>query len=475
MNITARNLLAASALVLSATLAGCGGSGDKAGGEDPGEPLTLTFVTSDPEDAATRFAEAVDELSNGSIRIDVREDWRDGENAYERGTVEDIAAGKADLGDVGVRTFDTMGITSFQALVAPLLIDSVELQRAVAASDIPAPMLEALEELGVVGLGVVPGTLRLPAGKKALIGPDDYAGRRIGAREGAVAAMALEALGATPVLYTRGDLTGLDGAELDLDRVEGWGYSEGVRAVTGNVVLWSKPMAIVADEDAFAALTTEQQETLREAAAAAIDAVTDDVTQQEADFALLVCGLDPSLLRSAAPAEVASLHAALEPVYRKLEENTLTRRAIAEIRAFRATIDAPPPPSCTPSPGTTASDVATEALGTWEVSYTEDELRKQGLSEEEIPDVAGTWTYEITDSRWVSRNQSSSLTFEATWALNDGVWVDTIVGCTPARACSPGATYEYEVTIYKDTMIAKAIPGRPYDPLGVFKPYRRVG
>ena len=474
MNVTARQLLAVSGLALTALVAGCGGSSDKAGGNDPGEPLALTYVTSNAEDAATRFAEAVDELSNGSMRIDVREGWREGENAYERGTVEDIAAGKADLGDVGVRTFDTMGITSFQALVAPLLIDSIELQRAVAASGIPAPLLEELGELGVVGIGVVPGTLRRPAGKKALLGPDDYRGRRIGAREGTVAEMALRALGATPALYPSGDLSALDGAELDLSRVEGWGHSEGVRAVAGNIVLWPKPMAIIVDDDVFAALTTEQQETLRRAAADAIDPIADDVTQHEADLALLLCGLDASLLRSAAPADLSRLRVALEPVYRKLEENPVTRRAIAEIRALRETIDPQPSPSCTPSPETTTSDVATEALGTWEVSYTQDELREFGLSEEEVPDVAGTWTLEVTDGRWVSRNPSSSLTLEATWAVNEGVWIDTIVGCTPASACRPGATYEYEVTIYKDTMTSKAIPGRPYDPLSLLKPYRRV-
>ncbi len=474
MNITARLQLGASALALIVVVAGCGGSSDKAGGDDPGEPLALTYVTQNAEDAATRFAEAVDELSNGSMRIDVREGWRDGDNAYERGTVEDVAAGKADLGDVGVRAFDTMGITSFQALVAPLLIDSVELQRAVAASDIPTPMLEALGELGVVGLGVVPGTLRLPAGKKALIGPDDYRGRRIGVREGAVAEMALGALGATPVLYPPGDLSALDGAELDLSRVEGWGHSEGVRAVAGNIVLWPKPMAIIVDDDAFAALTTEQQQTLRRAAADAIDPIADDVTQGEADLALLLCGLDASLLRSAAPADLAGLRVALEPVYRKLEENAMTRGAIAEIRALRATIGDHPTPTCSRAPEATSGDVASEALGMWDVSYTQDELHRFGLDEQEASDLAGRWTLEVTDGRWVSRHVSSSLVVEGEWIVADGVWTDTIVGCTPATACTPGATYEYEVTIYKDTMTSKAIPGRPYDPFSVIKPYRRV-
>ena len=475
MNGKAQQLLTASALALVAVVAGCGGSGDKAGGDDPGEPLALTYITSREEDGATRFAEAVDELSNGSMRIDVRDGWRDGEDPYERGIVEDVTAGKADLGDVGVRAFDTMGITSFQALVAPLLIDSVELQRVVAASDIPTPMLDALGELGVVGLGVVPGALRRPAGMKAVFGPDDYRGRRIGVREGAVAELALRALGATAVLYPRGDLSTLDGAELDMEIVEGWGYREGVRAVAGNIVLWPKPMAIVVDDDAFAALTAEQQGTLREAAAAVIETVAVDVTEREADVSLRLCGLDQSLLRNAAPADLASLSAAFEPVYRKLEENAATRRAIAEIRALRKTVEAQPHPTCARPPKNTTSDAATEALGVWEITYTQDELRGIGLSEEEVPKIAGKWTLEVTDGRWVSRHAGSSLTVEGEWAVADGVWTDTLVRCKPASLCTPGATFEYEVTIYKDTMIYKAIPSRPYDPFGVLKAWRRVG
>ena len=474
MNVKVRQLLAASALALATVVAGCSGSGDKAGGDDPGEPLALTYITSRVEDGATRFAEAVDELSNGSMRIDVRDKWRDGEDPYERGIVEDVAAGKADLGDVGVRAFDTMGITSFQALVAPLLIDSVELQRAVASSDIPTPMLEALGELGVVGLGVVPGALRRPAGMKPLLAADDYRGSRIGVREGAVAEIALRALGATPVLYPRGDLSMLDGAELDVEIIQSWGHREGVRAVAGNIVLWPKPMAIVVADDAFATLTTEQQEILRKAAAAAVDTVAVDVTKREAEDSLRLCGLDPSLLRTAGPADVASLSATLEPVYRKLEENAATRRAIVEIRALRETVDTPPSPTCAGSPRTTSDDVANEALGRWEVSYTKDELRGLGFSDEEASELAGRWTLEVTDGRWLSRHVSSSLTVKGKWVVADGVWTDTFVGCTPASACTPGAKFEYEVTIYKDTMTWKPIPGRPYDPFGVLKPWRRV-
>lgn len=256
--------------------------------------------------------------------------------------------------------------------------------------------------------------------------------------------------------------------------IQGWGHREGVRAVAGNIVVWPKPMAIFVDDDAFAALTTEQQEILRKAAAAVVDTVAVDVTKREAEDSLRLCGFDESLFRNAAPADVASLSAGFQPVYRKLEENAATRRAIAEIRALRKTVEAPPHPTCTRSPKNTTSDVASEALGTWRLSYTQDELRGIGLSEEEASELAGEWTLEVTEGRWLSRHVESSLTVKGKWVVADGVWTDTFVGCTPASACTPGATFEYEVTIYKDTMTWKPISGRPYDPFGVLKPWRRV-
>ena len=46
----------------------------------------------------------------------------------QAGTLEDVKTGKVDMAWVGARAFDTVGVTSFQALVAPLLIDSYDLE-----------------------------------------------------------------------------------------------------------------------------------------------------------------------------------------------------------------------------------------------------------------------------------------------------------------------------------------------------------
>src|SRR5215470_13236068 len=132
------------AVLVALALAGCGlPAGNKAGG--PGAPVVLRMAT---VNGTPGFMPQVDPylvsqvatLSAGNVRIDmayhVGEDTPGGEQQVVRG----VAAGRYDLGVVGTRVFDTLGVNGFQALTAPLLIDSYPLEQAVIDSGIPARM-----------------------------------------------------------------------------------------------------------------------------------------------------------------------------------------------------------------------------------------------------------------------------------------------------------------------------------------------
>ena len=98
----------------------------------------------------------VKERSGGNLRIQVISPWGDYTDDAEQQVVRAVAAGKVDLGWAGARVFDTMGVTSFQALQAPMLIDSYALEQAVAASDMPGQMLQGLDKVGVGASGSSP-------------------------------------------------------------------------------------------------------------------------------------------------------------------------------------------------------------------------------------------------------------------------------------------------------------------------------
>src|SRR5207244_12594579 len=133
--------------------------GDKAGGPNP--PVVLKMLEGPIGNSSTTpsieyFVKRVGELSGGALRIEDVAQAGNGEPQAEQEIVRDVAAGKADLGPVGTRVFDTLGVTSFQALTAPMLIENYPLEKAVIASEIPAAMLKGLDAstLGVTGLAV---------------------------------------------------------------------------------------------------------------------------------------------------------------------------------------------------------------------------------------------------------------------------------------------------------------------------------
>ena len=267
-----------------------GGGGDKAGGgPEPvaqaparpvGKPVTLTLVAVDSL-WAEEFAAAVSRLSGGSIRIRTRF----GGSAildYERTLVGHVRAGRADLASVGARAWDRMGVRSFQGLVAPLVVDSLELEQRVLERPGARQALAGVEPLGLVGLAVLPGPLRRPFGlSRPLLGPDDYRGATVGIRLGRVADSTLRALGAAPKGYRIGALGRVDGAELDAATIQNNRYDVPGAAVTANVALWARPETIVISSTAFARLAPAQRAVLRRAGRAAVAPVRSRVEREQ--------------------------------------------------------------------------------------------------------------------------------------------------------------------------------------------------
>ena len=281
-------LLAAAVLVAAA--AGCGGSGDKAGNAAKARAVVLTLESEDDPQLtpAPEFAEAVERLSEGSMRIQIVPAGRSKQVDYERGVVEDIRKGKADLGIVGVRVWDTLGVPNLEPLVAPFLIDSLELERRVLDRPEVDRMLDGVERVGVTGVALLPGPLRRPFGiTRALRGPEDYRDATVGIRPGGVARDALRALGATAEAKPPGILAGLDGLEIDPATIAYNDYDR--HALTANVVLWPKPFSIVMNRAAFSALPSERRELLRRAGREAQAAALRRVARHEAAAVVELC------------------------------------------------------------------------------------------------------------------------------------------------------------------------------------------
>ena len=415
LNVRSR-ALACAVLVAVAVAGGCGGdSGEnKAGTEPPVEPVELVLANHEggSENVAT-WAEAVERLSDGSIRIRISNNWRQGETNYERAILNEVRRGDVPLATVMSRALDEVGVTSFQPLAAPFLIDSAELEQRVLKSEIAERALAGTDRLGMIGLALLPGELRRPVGlTRALAAPADYRGARMYTREGRVAAATLEALGAQPAHGPRETwFEAVDGAEAPLTALRG--EPEVTRQdarVTSNVVLWAQPSTIVMNKDAFEGLSDDQQRALREAAAELPDEQSRVVNRRE-DLQV-VCGMGPKLVE-ATPAQREALEAAVEPVYQMIERSPGNAEAIAQIRALKG--DAEPdtvdcggtgqPASDGQAPGAELADGQTtdaELEGTFRTTLTEDELANSPLlyDEGEVNDENwGELTLKLSDGR----------------------------------------------------------------------------
>jgi TRAP-type C4-dicarboxylate transport system substrate-binding protein len=142
-------------LVVAFIASACSGSGaDKAGGTRAKPPVVLTLADHEqgPEQVQS-WIEEVQRRAGGSLRIQVTNHWRDQEAAYDKATIADVQGGRVQLAKVNARAYDTVGVDSFQALVAPLLIDNPTLERRVLESDLAGQMLAGTGKLGLVGAG----------------------------------------------------------------------------------------------------------------------------------------------------------------------------------------------------------------------------------------------------------------------------------------------------------------------------------
>jgi TRAP-type C4-dicarboxylate transport system substrate-binding protein len=333
---------------LACVAVGCSG-GTKAGGPPLTHPIVLSIANHETQGRdLAEYVAAVNRLSRGSIHLEHREGWRGPQVDYDRATVADVRAGSIDLAKIAVRSLDTVGVTDFQALTAPFLVDSIALERTVLASPLADEMLAGLARAGVVGVAVLPGEPRRPFGqRRRFLGPSDYRGAVFGIRPSNLSVETLEALGARPRSYIPGDLPyAFDGAELDLATIEGHGWDTSVTSLTGNVVLWPRAFVVVANRKVFARLTAEQREILRMAGREALAPAIRRLRIEERDEGGILCRRRRLRLVQGTQPELAALRAAVRPVYAALERSAVTRARIRQIESMKRRSSPEPPVGC---------------------------------------------------------------------------------------------------------------------------------
>jgi TRAP-type C4-dicarboxylate transport system substrate-binding protein len=479
MNRVGVLLVAALAFAVPAASCGFGGS-ERVGGERAAKPRVLTMLNPfTSSDELTAFADEVERLSNGALRIRIIPAGHASRPDFEAATIRDVLHGRADLAMAASRAWDEFGVRSLRALHAPLLIDSYPLQERVLKSDLVDQMLAELRPLDLVGIGILPGAIRHPIGlRHRLAAPRDFSGLAIGVTQSRVAEASMRALGARPVRLPAEVLTadGLQGIE----HLVGAIYSnsldiDGSHLMT-NVDLWPRPLVLVAGSRAYSRLSAEQRRILRTAAANVVPKALTLVRNTEAEASGNICRRGGATFDAATSSELRALRLAVEPVFRDLERHPATRAAIEAIERHKAELGEPPADlaSCERAAEPPASD-ATAIDGVWRM-----DTDREAVDYDYYAENWGRWTYVFDRGRFaITQENGDACTWgygtfavdgnRMSWTFTDGG------GIAPTGASNkPGEFFVFGFSAYRDTLTVTPVKGE-ISPLNFrAKPWRRI-
>ena len=329
-------------LLVVALLSGCGSSTDRTGKRKQGHVTVLTFgnVNYAPGELQP-FADQVARLSGGHVRIRFVNDYRNGQLEQEKSLIDDVRAGKLDLGWAGARAFDRVGATAFEAFQAPLLIDSYEAERAVLNSPVPAAALKTLEPLGIEGIGILPGPMRkLVSAKRPIVEPADLQGLRTAFSGGPATENALRTLGAEPVRIASGTKwDGWDAAEAQLSSIAGNHFEDEAGHLSSNVNLWPRLPVVFAGPSARRKLSGDQLALLRRAAVAAGPPGFETIQNGERAAMQQLCR--SMQVTTASPAQLEALRTTAQPAYDAIAHDAAAAPLLHKLESIREGVDEP--------------------------------------------------------------------------------------------------------------------------------------
>jgi TRAP-type C4-dicarboxylate transport system substrate-binding protein len=330
-------------LLASAVVTGCGaptraGYADKAGGATA--PVMLTLATDAPEDGTDArvlryFVRAIAQRSKGNLRVRIVYTAGGAATAFpELRVARLVRDGGFDLGWVGARSWDELGVGSMRALQTPFLITSYAVLDRVLASPLGRQMLGGIREAGVIGLALVPGELRHPLGvKRPLVRLADYANARIDVPPSRTTDAFLRALEAKPVHLSQAEAFGA----YSTGKVDGkeFGYlGEFGGIVTANVTFFPTASTLFANRGSFERLGAGRRRALEVAAEQTLEHVA--ATPPSEETLLHEFCKEGGRAALATTRDRAAIVRAAQPVIAQLERDQRTERLIQAIRSLKA-------------------------------------------------------------------------------------------------------------------------------------------
>jgi TRAP-type C4-dicarboxylate transport system substrate-binding protein len=445
--------------VSGALAAGCGTPTNKATGGHNVRPIVLSLANwEDGDYDVGEWVHAVERLSHGTLKIDVRGGWRRTELNSDAATLEDVRAGRVDLAHIPTRAWDKLGVHNFDVLDAPLLVDSLDLEERIITNRVGSSILDAVRSVGVEPIALLPGALRSPVGiSRDLLGPTGYGGARIGLRPSTIHEATMRALGArVDEVSATESLSGLDGTESDLASIDVAALDRHASSVTANVVLWPRFSTVVMNRAAWKRLNPVQRAALTDAGRAAIDPAMSVIRAAARGATESLCARGFSLA-IAGGGQLAALRRAVEPIYSQLARLDATRNALERIRALKAGLSAEPVPKCGAQHVRSRAPSAPLLLGRWYVGVTRAQMQAAlRLPGEQANDNWGQFTLILgADGRFnlLNSRYSGSVGF-GTWSARGDLLTFVPSGSVIQGA---GEMWHYHWTLFRGALALRRV------------------
>jgi TRAP-type C4-dicarboxylate transport system substrate-binding protein len=385
-----RGRIVAAAALLVITAVSSAAANDRSGLPTAGTRVLRTATVFD-EDVTLPFFDAVRDGSGGSVTLDVSPNFEPGVPTGEADLIAAVKAGTVDVGLVGSRALHDAGVTAFDALQAPFLIDSYDRQAAVLRSPVIDEMASQIAGSGLAVVGVLPGSLfYLFSIEKPIVEPGDFAGTTVMAPRSPITRQVYETIGATVVDQNTPEAADHDAAELPLGAV--LGNAADARYLLANVPFEPRPIVVVMSEAGLAALDETQRAALQDAASRSIDETIRRSTAEDAENLANGCRRNLTLL-NATDDQRAALAAAVQPVLDGIDQSGPW---LGEIRALLGNEAAAESVTCQslastapPSQGDTPID------GTWRACPTVQDILAAGGDPGEAAGNDGCYTMDL--------------------------------------------------------------------------------
>jgi TRAP-type C4-dicarboxylate transport system substrate-binding protein len=425
-------------------LAGCVGSDlDKSGGHQ--SPRILVLANNDGDGLAgvpsvQWFVDRVEALSGGSLAVRVDSSWTGGSYDEPR-LVQDVAAGRADLGWTGTRSLDLAGAPAFAPLQAPFLVGSYARERAVIGdSQFVGDLLAELRPVGVLGLALTADEIRFPVGVRGpLRGPIDFEGLTFATFPSRVQSAAIQSLGATAIQSA--DSNAITGGTIGGFETMWWTYDEHNYAAaapfaTPNAGLWPRTVALFANPRMFHSLDSGQQKWIRQAAGEATAWSLHHAADRVAAQIATACAQGARIVTATA-AQLRELRAAVQPVYSEMEADPTEAPYLDRITSLVAATGPDPTPvvpaDCayregehtgiplSQQPLAGPGDVGSFPVGVYRMNVSAEALRRQGMPEHDVELNAGVYTFTLRAGRWKYHQDA---TFDSSAPTECAGWFD---------------------------------------------------